>query len=80
MKVVEKEQFSLTIKLDKPAPVVWYKNGKPIDTTDARYQISNVDAEYTMTVPKSSPDDEAEFSVSVGDEKSKTKVIIESKL
>lgn len=79
LRVAEKQATTLTATLSKPVEkVVWYKDDKPIDTTDSRYKITSSETEHTLSIPETRPDDQSNYSIKFDDQKSTSELIVES--
>lgn len=78
--VTEGETATFTVELDKgDALIKWYKNGKEIQFDDRT--VLTIDGKrQTVTIKKSRPADEAEYSLKVGEQTSKAKLTVEEPL
>ncbi len=73
---VEENSVSFTCQLSKPnQPVQWLKNGSTIKQS-VKYKISSDGSNYTLTIPKATIQDAAEYKVQLGDIESSAKLIV----
>ena len=74
--VVEKEPVTFTCEMSKSnQPVQWLRDGKPI-RHGVKYKISSDGPVYSLTIPKPSVEDSAEYTVKTGDVSSTGKLTV----
>ena len=74
--VVEKEPVTFTCEMSKSnQPVQWLRDGKPI-RQGVKYKISSDGLVYSLTIPKPSVEDSAEYTVKTGDVSSTGKLTV----
>ena len=70
------DEVTLTCETSKPnQKVTWYKNGKPIKP-DKKTKITSEGMVQSLTLPKSTKDDTAEYTVKLGDIETKGKLTV----
>ncbi len=75
-KVTEGEPVSFTCELTKSGqPVQWLGDGKPL-RHGVKYKISTDETSYTLTLPKPTVEDSAEYTAKVGDVATKAKLVV----
>lgn len=78
--VTEGETATFTVELDKgDALIKWFKNGKEI-TFDERVQLTIDGKRQSITIKKAKPSDATEYSLKVGEQTSKAKLVVEKPL
>ena len=80
--ITEEQSVTLECELSKPdQKVKWLKDGKEIKPDRKRNIIPKVEGtKHSLTIPKSMFDDTGVFSVTCGDQETKGKLTVESKL
>ncbi|KAJ8319891.1 hypothetical protein KUTeg_001478 [Tegillarca granosa] len=78
VEIKEGQTVTLECVASKPdAQVTWLKNGKPIPEDDEHTQIVVKDKVHQLIISDATLDDEADYSIKVGDKSSKAAIFVE---
>lgn len=78
---IEKQTITFTCKLSKPnKKVTWYKDGEELTPANERYSFEIENCSYTMTLKDTVLDDEAKYSMKIGDEETTCVLRVDGKI
>ena len=79
-KVKEQETVTFECELSRPGKeVTWLCNGKPV-TLDERVKVTCDGKKHSLTFAKAVMDDDAKYTIKIGDIESTAKLTVEGKL
>ena len=61
-------------------PVTWLKDGKPLPTDDKNIEMQVVDKVFSLHIPSTVVEDEAEYTIVIGKSKSKAELLVDGEL
>ena len=77
---MEGDTLTLICEVNKPGVIaMWLKDGEQITVTDG-YEITVDGCRHILTIPDATLDDEAEYTVMIGNEESTGLVLIEGNI
>ncbi|ESO99762.1 hypothetical protein LOTGIDRAFT_85536, partial [Lottia gigantea] len=76
IQVTEGQEIYLECQVSKPCDATWYKDGNKVQA-EGRFKIKSDGTLHSLTLDEAELEDQAEYSVKVGDQVSKAKVLVE---